>query len=223
MRRYYSRPSTRPAVANPSRKPSSTRSRRLASHPSSRRLPTRPACGCSRSWRPNRRGSRACATSLHPSASPSRRSRTTSRSWSRPDSWHARSAARGRSIHLCRERSTLWPPEWLDWDRDHAPEHRWVATDGDDDVVGWVGAQRTSARQVYTGVLETSIYVAGRAQRVGVGGTLQTGIFPENAASLALHERFGFRRLGIRERVGKRDGRWRDVVLLERRSSVVGS
>jgi len=53
--------------------------------------------------------------------------------------------------------------------------------------------------------------------------TLQTGIFPENAASLALHERFGFRRLGIRERVGKRDGRWRDVVLLERRSSVVGS
>ena len=156
-----------------------------------------------------------------------------------PEDWPAVRTIYGEGIATGNATFELAPPKWLDWDRDHAPEHRWVATDGDDDVVGWVAAQRTSARQVYTGVLETSIYVAGRAQRVGVGGallralidstelagvwTLQTGIFPENAASLALHERFGFRRLGIRERVGKRDGRWRDVVLLERRSSVVGS
>ena len=156
-----------------------------------------------------------------------------------PADWPAVRTIYGEGIATGNATFEVEPPEWLDWDRDHTAEHRWVATDGDGDMVGWVGAQRTSARQVYTGVLETSIYVAGRAQRVGVGGallralidstelagvwTLQTGIFPENAASLAVHERFGFRRLSIRERVGKRNGRWRDVVLLERRSSVVGS
>lgn len=156
-----------------------------------------------------------------------------------PEDWPAVRTIYGEGIATGNATFEVEPPEWLDWDRDHTVEHRWVATDGDGDMVGWVAAQRVSARQVYAGVLETSIYVAGRAQRVGVGRallralvdsteqagiwTLQTGIFPENAASLALHERFGFRRLGIRERVGKRDGRWRDVVLLERRSSVVGT
>jgi phosphinothricin acetyltransferase len=95
-----------------------------------------------------------------------------------------------------------------------------------------------SARAVYAGVAEVSVYVAERARGAGVGlsllrelvraseaagvWTLQAGIFPENAASLALHERCGFRVVGRRERIGCRDGRWRDVVLMERRSATAG-
>ena len=128
-------------------------------------------------------------------------------------------------------------PDWADFDRARLPEHRFVALDGDR-VLGWVAVSPYSTRAAYAGVVEQSIYVASAARGRGVGATLmtrlvdscdaggiwtiQSGVFPENAASLALHARFGFRRVGVRERIGRRDGRWRDVVLLERRSTVVG-
>jgi len=105
-------------------------------------------------------------------------------------------------------------------------------------VVGWAALRPVSARRVYAGVAEASIYVAGKARRQGVGSallaalirsperegiwTLQAAIFPENAASLELCRRAGFRIVGTRERLGSVDGRWRDVVLVERRSTVVG-
>jgi phosphinothricin acetyltransferase len=105
-------------------------------------------------------------------------------------------------------------------------------------VVGWVAVTPTSTRPAYVGVVEHSVYVAPRAQGRGIGGTLlrrlidsteaagiwtiQSGVFPENTASLALHARHGFRTVGVRERVGRHHGRWRDVELLERRSTVAG-
>jgi L-amino acid N-acyltransferase YncA len=128
------------------------------------------------------------------------------------------------------------PPEWAAWDAGHLRAHRFVELDGDT-MLGWVAASPTSARPVYAGVVEESVYIAEAARGQGVGRrlltaliesteragiwTIETGIFPENAASLALHERVGFRRVGIRERLGCQHGRWRDVVLLERRSELI--
>ena len=125
-------------------------------------------------------------------------------------------------------------PAWADWDAAHTGEHRWVAVHGDD-VLGWAACSRVSSRCVYAGVLELSVYVAEAARGRGVGSTLlaalvrsteaagvwtlETGIFPENTASLALHARHGFRVIGTRERICRMDGTWRDVVLLERRSA----
>jgi L-amino acid N-acyltransferase YncA len=130
-------------------------------------------------------------------------------------------------------------PTWERWDAAHLPDHRYVclvSTAGR--VIGWVALAPVSTRAVYAGVAELSIYVGGRARGLGVGTallravidsseaagiwSLQTGIFPENTASLALHERAGFRVVGIRERIGRHHGRWRDVVFLERRSTRVG-
>jgi L-amino acid N-acyltransferase YncA len=125
-------------------------------------------------------------------------------------------------------------PEWNDWDQTHLPGLRLVAVDVEGQVVGWVAASPVSRRVVYEGVVEHSIYVdvgfrkrgVGRAllerfiaesERAGVW-TVQAGIFPENAASLALHLACGFRVVGTRERIGRHHGVWRDVVLVERRS-----
>ena len=129
-------------------------------------------------------------------------------------------------------------PTWDEWDARHSAEHRFVVLDDDGDVLGWAAVGPVSSRAAYAGVVELSVYVAGRAQGRGVGGalvravvasteaagiwTVQSGVFRENSASLALHERHGFRVVGVRERIGRRDGRWRDVVRLERRSPVVG-
>jgi phosphinothricin acetyltransferase len=129
-------------------------------------------------------------------------------------------------------------PAWEAWDRDHLPTPRLVAR-LDHQVVGWSALVPVSSRRVYRGVAEVSSYVAEQARRRGVGlallqamidrsesagiWTLQAGIFPENQASLALHLRCGFRTIGVRERMGQTDGTWRDVVLLERRSAVVGT
>ncbi|MEV4492931.1 N-acetyltransferase family protein [Micromonospora coxensis] len=128
-------------------------------------------------------------------------------------------------------------PTWAAFDAGRLAAHRFVAVDADDTVLGWVAVSPTSARPVYAGVVEHSVYVDPAARGRGVATllldtlitateaagiwTVQSGIFPENTASLALHRRAGFRVIGTRERVGRHHGRWRDVVLLERRSPVV--
>lgn len=128
-------------------------------------------------------------------------------------------------------------PSWAEWDAAHHREHRFVDVDDEGGVRGWVAVSPTSSRPVYAGVVEESIYIAPECQGQGVGKrllrhviesteragiwTITTGIFPENEASLALHESLGFRRLGVRERVGRHHGRWRDVVIIERRSPVI--
>jgi L-amino acid N-acyltransferase YncA len=115
--------------------------------------------------------------------------------------------------------------------------HRWVAI-RDDEVIGWAAATAVSDRPCYSGVAETSLYVATTERGRGVGRlllhhqvlaadraglwTLQTAIFPENVASIALHHQVGFRTVGVRERIGQLHGVWRDTVLLERRSQLVG-
>jgi phosphinothricin acetyltransferase len=124
-------------------------------------------------------------------------------------------------------------PTWQEWDNGHLSDHRFVGLDSRG-VVGWIAVSAVSGRCVYAGVVELSLYVRSRAQGRGVGTlllnaliesteaagvwTIQSGVFPENTASLALHERAGFRVVGVRERIGRHQGRWRDVVLLERRS-----
>ncbi|WFE54557.1 GNAT family N-acetyltransferase [Micromonospora sp. WMMD1155] len=128
-------------------------------------------------------------------------------------------------------------PTWAAFDVARLTAHRFVAVDRIGTVLGWVAASPTSTREVYAGVVEHSVYVDPAAQGRGAGRllldalvssteaagiwTIQSGIFPENAASLALHQRAGFRLVGVRERVGRHHGRWRDVVLLERRSPVI--
>jgi phosphinothricin acetyltransferase len=133
-------------------------------------------------------------------------------------------------------------PTWQDFDASHLADHRFVALDAPAPghaagVVGWVAAVRVSERCVYAGVVEHSVYVHPAARGRGAGTallrtlidsteaagiwTIQSGVFPENNASLALHERNGFRRVGTRERLGQHHGTWRDVVLLERRSPAI--
>jgi phosphinothricin acetyltransferase len=129
-------------------------------------------------------------------------------------------------------------PEWPAWDAGHLPEPRLIAHDGEA-VLGWAALTPVSKRTVYAGVADVSIYVADEARGRGVGRTLlaqliaeserlglwtlQAGIFPENQASLGLHQACGFRVVGRRERIGAMGDRWRDVMLLERRSAVAGT
>ena len=127
-------------------------------------------------------------------------------------------------------------PDWERLDGSHLPGHRLVAT-AEGGRVGWAALAPVSGRCVYGGVAEVSVYVAADARGHGVGTallaalvasaeggglwTLQAGIFPENEASVRLHERAGFRLVGRRERLGRLRGEWRDVLLMERRSRVV--
>ena len=124
-------------------------------------------------------------------------------------------------------------PDYETWNRNHLKFARLVART-DAAVVGWAALAPVSSRRVYAGVAEVSIYVADAARGQGIGRdllrslieeserngiwTLQAGVFPENSASIALHENCGFRRVGRRERIGALNGIWRDVILLERRS-----
>ncbi len=128
-------------------------------------------------------------------------------------------------------------PEWSAWDAGHLPVCRLVARD-DAHVWGWAALSPTSQRDVYAGVVEVSIYIAFSVRGHGVGKhlllaliddserhgiwTLQGSIFPENTASLALHTACGFRVVGYRELIGQLHGVWRNTVLVERRSKVVG-
>jgi L-amino acid N-acyltransferase YncA len=127
--------------------------------------------------------------------------------------------------------------DWEKWDAGHLKSCRFVARLGSE-VLGWAALSSVSGRCVYAGVAEVSVYVAERARGRKIGSslldalvtaseresiwTLQAGVFPENEASIALHKRLGFRIVGTREKLGCMDGRWRDVILMERRSAVVG-
>jgi L-amino acid N-acyltransferase YncA len=151
----------------------------------------------------------------------------------RPDDWPAVRAIFEAGIASGDATFETAAPTWEAWDAAHLPEHRLVARD-DGQVLAWAALAPVSDRCAYAGVAEDSIYVAPGAQGRGVGRqllaalvasaeqggiwTVQTGIFPENRASVRLHQACGFRLVGVRERLGRLDGRWRDVLLLERRS-----
>lgn len=127
-------------------------------------------------------------------------------------------------------------PEWEAWDKGHLPHSRLV-TRLHGEIAGWAALAPVSGRCVYGGVAEVSVYVAERMRGQKIGQnllaalveesekhgiwTLQAGIFPENTASVEIHKRCGFRIVGVREKLGKMNGLWRDVLLLERRSRVV--
>ncbi|QNN42688.1 GNAT family N-acetyltransferase [Pedobacter roseus] len=128
-------------------------------------------------------------------------------------------------------------PAWEEWDKGHLAGLRYVAII-DGNVAGWAALTPVSGRCVYAGVTEVSVYIHEAFRGKGVGKallqklvteseasniwTLQSGIFPENTASIALHEKLGFRKIGYREKIGKMDGVWRDTVLMERRSKITG-
>ncbi len=130
--------------------------------------------------------------------------------------------------------------DWADWDVNHLNHSRWVLKSKmEGSVLGWAALSLVSSRRVFSGVAELSIYVDTDFLGQGIGNALmeaviasseengiwmvQSGIFPENQASIAMHEKFGFRLVGKRERIGKMaNGIWRDIVLLERRSLIVG-
>ncbi|RXE56385.1 phosphinothricin acetyltransferase [Methanoculleus taiwanensis] len=129
-------------------------------------------------------------------------------------------------------------PSWERWDAGHIRSCRFVAV-GNGKILGWAALSPYSGRPVYAGVAEVSVYVGKDARGLGVGSallaeliaaseregfwTLQAGIFPENEPSLALHKKHGFCVVGRRERLGRmKDGTWRDVLLLERRSLRAG-
>jgi phosphinothricin acetyltransferase len=154
----------------------------------------------------------------------------------RPEDWPAASRIYAEGIATRNATFETELPSWADWDAAHLEEHRFAA-EAEGEVVGWIALVPVSSRPCYSGVLEVSAYVGEQARGQGVGATLlerpiesteaagiwtlETGVFPENAASLALLKRFGFREVGVRERIGKLDGVWRDVVFLERRSEVI--
>ena len=125
-------------------------------------------------------------------------------------------------------------PTWEEWDKSHVKTCRLIAIENS--ILGWAALSQISARPVYKGVAEVSIYVHPEARGKGIGSyllqalitasekqgfwTLQAGIFPENIASIRIHEKHGFRLVGRRERIGQMNGIWRDTVLLERRSDI---
>lgn len=130
-------------------------------------------------------------------------------------------------------------PDWSRWDATHIDSCRLVAQDDTGQICGWAALSPVSGRCVYGGVAEVSIYLATAARRQGIGTqlmqalitaseaagywTLQAVMFPENIASIALHQKHGFRVVGRRERIGQHHGVWRDTLMLERRSPVVGT
>ena len=128
-------------------------------------------------------------------------------------------------------------PNWEKWDAGYFHKCRWIVEDESEKVMGWAALKPISTRECYRGVAEVSIYLDNAVQGRGLGSvllkklildseehgfwTLQSGIFPENAASIAIHAKMGFRVVGTREKIAQMNGRWRDVLLMERRSSVI--
>ena len=128
-------------------------------------------------------------------------------------------------------------PSYQSWDDAHIKTCRLVAT-LNNEIVGWAALTAVSSRCVYEGVAEVSVYIATNARGKNIGSTLlqelitkseqhnfwtlQSGIFPENKASIAIHEKNGFRHIGYREKISKMDNLWRDNVIMERRSTIIG-
>jgi len=128
-------------------------------------------------------------------------------------------------------------PGWEEWNEGHLCDGRLVAREGNK-LVAWAALSPVSGRRAYSGVAEVSIYVAASARQRGIGKallealvaeseragiwTLQASVFPENVASIFLHRACGFREVGYRERIGQTNGVWRNTILMERRSTVVG-
>jgi L-amino acid N-acyltransferase YncA len=128
-------------------------------------------------------------------------------------------------------------PTWTEWNRAHLPAHRLVAVEEPKKLLGWTALSKVSERREYAGVVECHTFVRADSQRRGVGTllltnliaateaqglwTMQAHVFPENEAGLALHRKAGFEVVGARQRMGRHRGRWRDVLLLERRSPLV--
>ncbi len=129
-------------------------------------------------------------------------------------------------------------PNWENWEMDFFKQGRFVIENENDVVIGWAALKPVSKRPCFSGVAEVSIYINNEYQGKGLGTvllrklildseehgfwTLQSGIFPENKASLALHSKLGFREVGIQKKIGRMNGIWRDVILVERRSRVTG-
>lgn len=124
-------------------------------------------------------------------------------------------------------------PTWEEWDKSHL-QHSRLVIETDDKIVGWIALSPVSSRCNYNGVAEVSVYIHPDFSRLGFASelmekmvsesenngiwTLQSSVFPENESSIKLHEKFGFREVGYREKISKMDGIWRDTILLERRS-----
>jgi L-amino acid N-acyltransferase YncA len=154
----------------------------------------------------------------------------------RPDDWPEVARIFREGIETGNATFETEVPPWEKWSSAHLAEHRFVA-ERDGRVVGWIALMPVSPRECYAGVADVSVYVGAEARGEAMGTallaalidsaerggiwTLQTGVFPENEASLRLLRRFGFRVVGTRERIGRLHGVWRDVVLLERRSEVI--
>jgi phosphinothricin acetyltransferase len=148
------------------------------------------------------------------------------------DDWPAVEAIYAEGISTGNATFETSTPSYEDFDASRLRDHRLVAVQ-DGRIVGWAALAPTSSRECYAGVAEHSVYVAGPMRGRGVGRklmdallasadaggiwTIQTNVFPENAATVALHERVGFRLVGRRERIAQLDGAWRDTLLLERR------
>ncbi len=153
------------------------------------------------------------------------------------DDWHSVSNIYLEGIATGNASLETDTPSWEKWDDEHLAYCRLIAKE-DDVILGWAALSPVSGRCVYGGVAEVSIYIAESARGKGIGKqlferlieesennelwTLQSGILQENIASIKLHEKCGFRIIGVRERIGQRDGIWRNVVLMERRSHKVG-
>ena len=154
-----------------------------------------------------------------------------------PEHWPAVSSIYEEGIRTGNATFEKEAPGWETWNSDHLQHSRIIAS-VDNEVAGWAALTAVSGRCVYAGVAEVSVYVAGkfRGQKIGNAllqelikqseqnnlWTLQAGIFPENKASIKIHEANGFRTIGYRERIGQMNGVWRDTVLMERRSRVIG-
>jgi L-amino acid N-acyltransferase YncA len=155
-----------------------------------------------------------------------------------PEHWSAVKTIYEQGIATGHATFQTQAPTWEEWHASHLTHSRFVAIE-DNAVIGWAALTPVSSRCVYAGVAEVSVYIAPghRGQKVGQTllqalvdsseqhnlWTLQAGIFPENEASVRIHEKCGFRQLGIREKIGQHYGVWRDTVLLERRSKKVGT
>ncbi len=128
-------------------------------------------------------------------------------------------------------------PSWKEWDSKYLQHSRFVFTENEE-ILGWIAITPVSARKVYAGVAELSVYIDNSFHGKGIGSelmekmivsseahgiwTLFSSVFPENKATLRLHEKFGFRIIGSREKIAKLDDKWRDTIILERRSKVAG-